>query len=133
MSRLYLAGPIHGCTDQEAYGWRDEATAALSDLFEVVTPMARDYRGREHDTPPDQIVEADLDDIKRCTHLLLNCERPSWGTAQEMVYARQYGKHIVAFGAGVSSPWVRYHADRWCGSLADAVSALRLSPARGRP
>ncbi len=129
MRRLYLAGPIHGCSDAEARDWREQVKRDLAGLYEFADPMDRDYRGREATTDPWAIVRPDLMEIGHATHAIFNCERPSWGTSQEMVYAHIDGVDITAFGAGVSSPWVRYHASRWCGSLSDAITALRQEAA----
>jgi hypothetical protein len=129
MRRLYLAGPIHGCSDTEARDWRERVKRDLAGLYEFADPMDRDYRGNEASVSPNEIVDPDIDDLWSCSHAIFNCDRPSWGTSQELVYARSRGVRSIAFGAGVSSPWVRYHASRWCGSLSDAITALRLEAA----
>lgn len=123
MPTAYLAGPINGCTDEEAMGWRREAAAALvARGVAVLDPMARDYRGIE-DANVTAIVEGDLADIQTCDVVLVNATRPSWGTAMEIPYARQMGKRIVVFGVARPSPWLRYHADVVVETLADALGA----------
>lgn len=44
--KVYLCGPINGCTDDQCKNWREAAKQVLSD---TVDPMRRDYRGREDD------------------------------------------------------------------------------------
>ena len=109
--KVYLCGAINGCTDNEAMGWRRNATLLLADNgFQAVDPMARDYRGKE-DQNWQAIVEGDLEDIRSVGSLLVNAERASWGTAMEIHAAWTMGLQVVAFvpsGKPVS-PWLRYH------------------------
>ena len=98
---VYLAGPIFGCTDEQARGWRAAVRDALDHTWRVLDPMDRDYRGRE---------AAHVIDIV--------------GTAMELVYARDYGVRVSAFGTDTPSPWLRYHADVICPTLGDALMAL---------
>lgn len=86
MYKLYLAGPINGCTDEECSGWREKVKKELSDKYEIFDPFKRDYRGVEN-IHYKQIVEEDLDDIIKCDIMLANCFKPSAGTSGEVVYA----------------------------------------------
>jgi hypothetical protein len=85
---FYLGGPINGCTDEEANGWR----SAVKPLIEAaghdwIDPMARDYRGREMEPGiAAEIVENDKDDILRSDVLLMNCPKPSVGTSMEVLF-----------------------------------------------
>lgn len=106
MKNVYLCGGINGLSDADCVDWRELAKGLLT--AGTVDPMRRDYRGVE-DSNVDQIVELDLADIDVCSHILVNAERPSWGTAMEIVYAYLRGKKIVAFCSGRVSPWLRYH------------------------
>jgi len=108
--KVYLAGAIRGCTDEECKGWREKAKALLVGC-EILDPMARDYRGREMYNVR-AIVEGDLKDIGDSDVLLVNANRDSWGTPMEVVYAsRIMGKRVVAFSAKIPSPWLVYHAE----------------------
>lgn len=109
--KVYLAGPIRGCTDEECRGWREKAKRLLSGC-DILDPMVRDYRGKEGDNVV-AIVEGDLEDIRNSDFLLVNASQASWGTPMEVVYARAVlGTRVVAFGAGDSpSPWLAYHAE----------------------
>jgi nucleoside 2-deoxyribosyltransferase len=124
MPTVYLAGPINGCTDAEARGWRDAACAELAPAWTILNPMDRDYRGHEAEHYV-ALVEDDLADIYASDVVLVNAERPTWGTAQEPVYAKQWGKRVVAFCADPNpSPWLRYHADVIVSDLAAALAVL---------
>jgi nucleoside 2-deoxyribosyltransferase len=106
---IYLAGPIFGCSDEDAKGWRTVVKELLG-ASNVLDPMDRDYRGVE-DANGQKLVEDDLRDIAQCAALLVKANEPSWGTAMELVYARQMGKPVVAFNTSRRvSPWLRYHA-----------------------
>ncbi len=113
MSHLlcYLAGPVNGCTDDEANNWRDIAKARLSP-WRCLDPMRRDYRGRE-DEAVAEIVQGDIADIGKCGVVLANCWQVSWGTAMEVFYAHSKSKRVIAVlppGARIS-PWLRYHTE----------------------
>lgn len=124
--KVYLGGPINGCTDEEAHGWRDAVRPLLEGLgYECVDPMTRDYRGRELEPGiAAEIVELDKLDIDGCDVLLMNSPKPSYGTAMEMLYGYDQGKRVIAIVPPDErvSPWVAYHASEvYEGSVADAV------------
>lgn len=125
----YLCGGINGLSDGECRDWRKDATAQLRTV--VLDPMARDYRGAE-DENVEAIVQGDLADIQASKYLLVNATRPSWGTAMELVYARQWGKRVVAFvgeGARVS-PWLRHHSSEIHPTLEAAIAAINADSAK---
>lgn len=122
---VYLAGAINGKSDEEANGWRREAAAQLGDLFDILDPMARDYRGMEAQNV-EALVEGDLTDISNCAVILVRAEAPSWGTAMELVYAHREGRTIIGFGAGERpSPWLVHHATQLVPDLSAAIEACR--------
>lgn len=125
MPTLYLAGPINGCTDAEALDWRHRATAALAPSFTIRSPMARDYRGDEY-RQMNAIVDGDKADIDASDVMLVNAERPSWGTAMEVHYAHSRDKHVVAVvPSGPVSPWLRYHTGLVCVGWSEAYAHCR--------
>jgi nucleoside 2-deoxyribosyltransferase len=108
MRKVYLAGPINGCTDDECKGWRSVAKALLSATDTCLDPMDRDYRGIEQGNYV-EIVRSDLADIQEADWVLVNASRPSWGTAMEIAIASRSGKPVVAFSDAESvSPWIWY-------------------------
>ena len=132
--RIYLGGPINGCTDQEAHGWRDELKPLLEDEGHVwVDPMRRDYRGREMEPGiAEEIVTGDIEDIDSCDVLIMNCPTPSVGTSMEMFYAYRAGKVVIAVvpEGKEPSPWLVYHSTHVVrGSAREAVKWLKKQPA----
>lgn len=110
--RVYLAGPINGCTDGEAKDWRAYVAKSGPDGCEYVDPMARDYRGVEDFFYP-IIVEKDKEDILSVDVVVAYCPTPSVGTSMEIFFAYTMGKTVITVvpsGTKVS-PWLRVHSD----------------------
>lgn len=108
---IYLAGPILGRSDTDCKLWRQHAEKLWAGP--TLNPMMRDYRGREQEPGVEvEIVEGDKADIDRARGLLVYFDRPSVGTAMEVLYAWQMGKPVVVLNASGSpvSPWLRYHS-----------------------
>lgn len=127
MSAVYLAGPINGCTDTEALDWRENITGRLERLgHTVLSPMARDYRGREN-TNVSVIVSGDKSDIDSSEIIIAYCPEPSVGTSMEVLYAWERGRRIIVVlppGAPVS-PWLEYHAHVVVATVEDATKYIR--------
>lgn len=126
---VYLGGPINGCTDEEASGWRELVKPKLEEMgLDWIDPMSRDYRGREMEPGiAREIVEGDKEDIFYCEILLMNCPRPSVGTSMEIYHGWTKGKHIVCVipEGHTPSPWLVYHADEIVeGSILNALEKL---------
>jgi len=116
---VYLAGPINGCTDAEANGWRDQFITD-NPGHTYLDPMVRDYRGREAECVA-EIVEGDKDDIDGADLVVAYCWQVSWGTGMEIFYAHSQGIPVVAVvpeGMRVS-PWLRYHTVAVVPTLSD--------------
>ncbi len=110
--RVYLAGAINGCSDNEAKDWRSVAKDLMP--YEMVDPMSRDYRGREMDDGiAKDIVESDKADILTCHAVLVHYDKPSVGTAMEVLFAWENDLPVVIFckEGTILSPWMIYHAD----------------------
>lgn len=110
MTTIYLAGPINGCTDNEMHDWRNDMTARLHG-FNILTPVVRDYRGKEDESVED-IVTGDKADIDNSDIIIAYCPKPSVGTSMEVLYAWERGKHVIVYAPPGSpvSPWLRYHS-----------------------
>lgn len=91
---VYLGGPIHGLSDAECSEWRNAATAALPGR--TIDPILWDFRGKE-DAHVCDIVERDLAAIRTAGMLLVNGEKPGWGTAMEIRFAWGLKKPIIVF------------------------------------
>lgn len=138
--RVYLAGPINGCSDQQAHGWRE----SFKDLYcgPTLDPMRRDYRGKERENYR-EIVEFDKRDIDLADAILVYAlpvrsndsgvySHLSVGTSMEIIYAFMTNTPVVLWCEdGVSmSPWLRYHSTVIVHSERDAMSAVLRVPVR---
>jgi hypothetical protein len=122
--RLYLCGPINGCTDGEAKDWR--AQVKNCPFVEPIDPMKRDYRGREQDSYR-EIVDLDKLDIRNADALIVRYVKPSVGTSMEILYAWTLQKPIVVWVDTDTplSPWLRYHSTACVNSLQEALDKLQ--------
>lgn len=125
MKRTYLCGPINGCTDEECKDWRQYVAGILPDTCD---PMVRDYRGREAECFA-EIVELDKQDIDGCDFILVNYDKPSVGTAMEILYAWERKKPVITVckeGTSIS-PWLRYHSTLICHSFDEAIKHIQAA------
>ena len=124
---VYLAGPIYDC-DDTCMEWRkDVANRLRRKNIQSLSPMNRDYRGREQDTHVRRrIVECDKNDVVRCDTILAVCEQPSFGTAMEVYFAWSLQKQILVVTRH-GSPWIHYHATAIFDSLDEAIETLEFS------
>lgn len=108
--RVYLAGPIFGCNDEECKGWRQQLKSDFPEI-DWVDPMERDFRGKES-ISVEQIIEGDKEAIDGCEAMIANVLQPSAGTAMEILYAHSQGIPVVVIdgSGGRISPWIIYHA-----------------------
>ncbi len=123
MSTVYLAGPINGCSDDEATAWRDRLKTMLRHA--VLDPMTRDCRGQEAESFT-AIVVRDKQGIVAADVLCAFCPRPSVGTSMEILFAWERGKTVVLIvppGVPVS-PWLRYHSHAIVPDLDEAARVL---------
>lgn len=129
--RVYLCGPINGCTDEECKDWREAVKAQFPD---AIDPMVRDYRGRETEAYR-EIVDLDKSDIQGSDALLVNYSKPSVGTSMEVFYAHSLRLPVIVWcPKDVSiSPWLRYHSTAFVHSLEDAVQMLKTISAEKAP
>lgn len=129
--KVYLCGGINGLSEAQCRDWREVAKETFPD---AIDPMRRDYRVRENSPGvADEIVQGDIDDIKGCDVLLVNATRPSWGTAMEMVYAKQASKPCHSFVLGPLapvSPWLRAHSVAVYLCLQDAIRGIMPTPSQ---
>lgn len=122
--KVYLCGPINGCTDEECNDWRVLIRSLLGGC-EIVDPMRRDYRGREQECWR-EIVELDKIDVAQCDIVAANAPKPSVGTSMEIFLAWQFAKPIVVITPNPTpSPWLIYHATKIVRTYADAAEWIR--------
>ena len=124
--KVYLGGPIAGCTDEEAKDWRNHLKKILPSI-EFSDPMDRDFREVDGDHT-EVIVEGDLDAIDSCDVLLANCWKIGWGTGMEIMYASRWADIKILTIVPPEhpiSPWLTYHCDYIARSMEDAIETLK--------
>ena len=122
--RVYLAGPIFDCEDNECVDWRRKCRTELVDCI-ILDPMARDYRGKT-DENYREIVEQDKADIDDSDVVLVHHLKASIGTSMEVLYAWQKSKHVIVYAPQPRiSPWLLYHSHRIFRDFGDALSYIR--------
>jgi len=124
--RIYLCGPIGGCSDSEAKDWRNWFKEELDGThIAAVDPMNRDYRGKEA-LNYREIVELDKRDVKSCDAVIVMYTKPSVGTSMEMFYAHTLGIPVLLINKseGALSPWLTYHSTAIVDSNIAAISKL---------
>lgn len=117
--RVYLAGPIHGCNDDQLRRWRDTVVQKYGSHFTFSNPSDR-LLGNS--ATPYQFVETDLRAIEDADGLLVNMWRESIGSAIGVVHAHRKGKPVV-----VADP--NHLNNRMLDFYADAVEATPLKAA----
>lgn len=120
--KIYLCGPINGCTNAECNDWR----SAVKHFFPAcIDPMVRDYRGKEAESYR-EIVDLDKRDVRMADLVLVNYSKPSVGTAMEVFYAWTLGTPVVLWCSpdAVLSPWLRYHSTAIVHSLSDVIAKI---------
>lgn len=121
--KVYLCGPINGCTDAECKDWREEVRRHFP---RAIDPMKRDYRGKEAGSYR-EIVDLDKRDVRNADVVLVNYVKPSVGTAMEVFYAWTIGTPVVLLceAGAVLSPWLRYHSTSIVHSVRGAVAKIQ--------
>ena len=129
--RVYLCGPMAGCSDEEAGDWRKAATLHLNSFgIHTLDPMDRDYRYTSYGDNPEStlpdLVEEDKIDIEMSDVVLVNYTKPSTGTAMEIILAWQRAKRVIVVNPkGLQlSPWIWYHAHKVYGSMHEAYDHI---------
>ena len=123
---IYLAGPIVCANPEERSGWRDTATAFLTERgFAVINPLGKDGWSA------DQIVETDLTDIARADAVLawMPWGTPSIGTAMEVFFAGHVLRKpvVVWTDSHAEHPWLLECATAIRESLPDALLVFEQS------
>lgn len=122
-ARVYLCGPIHGCSDAQVHDWRDE----MAMLFpNSVDPTRRDYRGYPLDRMR-EVVELDKRDIRNSDVVVCkwDAERVSVGSAMEIIYAWTIGIPVVLWCLQDVQFWLAYHSTMVTTSWDETVAAVR--------
>ena len=135
MTTVYLAGKMTGLTIQEMTKWRIAATALLSDDFHTYNPAATPLSNRLTDR---EIVDSNKFQIRNSDVVLveLDHEDVSIGTIGEIVFARENGKPVIAWGSAkkvIEHPWVKEHITIHFPGLIEAVDYIKRNYCKRRP
>lgn len=127
MKSVYLAGAITGTDPDYHLGWRNYVTKILSKKYIVLNPLHQaQYDGNNGEA----IIKNDLRMIAECDVLLVNGNRPSWGTAMEMFFAYQLHKLIfVVIDTSKDmeiSPWLVHHVNVLFTTMDQAINYLMV-------
>lgn len=84
--RVYLAGPITGCNDEQVHWWREEVKKRLGKQFECEDPT---------DWADDVVLTREIPKLEACDVLVANMWKESIGTTLGVIRARQQGKPVI--------------------------------------
>lgn len=125
MRAIYLAGPMAGCTDEQATGWRELFKVVLGKQYDLLDPVRRGFL---HDDDPGnwtEIVALDKQDIDDCDIVVANVWKPSHGTSMEIIYAHERQKYVIAICPHTPSPWVLLHSHVVVKDVSAALTLLQ--------
>lgn len=116
--KLYLAGPIFGCSVKECKRWRSYLTEQLSKINIKTKDPTRNILNLQRQLEQgiiddiEDIVEQDKADINICDGIIAYMPFVSIGTCMEIMYAYINNKeiYIIAGQQIAESPWIIYHA-----------------------
>jgi nucleoside 2-deoxyribosyltransferase len=126
--RVYLAGKMDGLTRVQMAGWRDKAKKVLEACgFDCLDPT--DLSSCNYVPNSREIVDNNKFHIRNCAVVLaeLDHEEVSIGTIGEIIFARELGKPVIAWGTAkrvINNPWVTEHATIICEDMGDAVDYI---------
>jgi nucleoside 2-deoxyribosyltransferase len=125
---VYLAGKMAGLTPEEMSGWRSIAAGLLPESggFSILNPV--DVR-LSRATSPREIVDSNKYQIRNSDLVLAELDHGdvSLGTIGEIVFAREVGKPVIAWGTAydiINHPWVQEHITIHFHRLTDALDYI---------
>ena len=123
--RVYLCGPMTGCSYADASEWRDEAKFWLRRHgITALDPMDRDYRDNPLSHLP-ALVEEDKIDIELSDVLLVNFSGKSVGTSMEVMYGWDHGKRVIIVSEDYTEdPWLVYHSHNIYRTMQEAYDKI---------
>lgn len=122
--KVYLAGPISGCNDEQKNAWRREVKHGFAEEFEFVDPMDDVI---DHTSSDYALVQADIAAIKSCDAVLANMWRESIGTAFGILHAHDAGKIVVACDPNlIGNRMLAFYADAVEKNLPAALNRIRM-------
>lgn len=120
--RVYLSGPISGCTDLQKHKWRDEVKKKYGKHFDFIDPTDELL---DQEANSAEFVEADLRAIESSSGLLANMWRESIGTALGLVHASRVGRPVVLADPNfLRHRMLQFYADAVADSALKAAKSL---------
>lgn len=120
--RVYLSGPISGCTDLQKHKWRDEVKKKYGKHFDFIDPTDEPL---DQEASSDEFVEADLRAIESSSGLLANMWTESIGTALGLVHASRVGRPVVLADPNfLRHRMLQFYADAVADSALKAAKSL---------
>ena len=121
--RVYLAGPISDCNDEQKVKWRNEIKKKYSENFDFLDPIENLLPENASDS---DIVKEDIRAIKESDGLIVNMWRESVGSAIGMVHAHIVGKPVVVSNPNhIGSKTLAFYSDALEDSPLRAAKTLR--------
>ena len=128
--KIYVSGAITGY-EKETGKWRKEWKKTLEEAeFVVFDP----WLDRPRDSGIVGTIREDVRRILSADILLVNGDIPSWGTAQEMVYARIFNTKVYTIFTDNKKTvpfWLEYHSDKVFNSVADFITWFKKTEGDG--
>ena len=106
MDKVYLAGPMEGCSDDEMLVWRRAATLSFNEGIKAISPVRIDSKFTT------AIITQNQYDVKECDVTLaylpksISDRRCSYGTICEIAWAHAQNKPVVIVS---DDPYVHDH------------------------
>ena len=106
MTKVYLAGPMEGCSDDEMLVWRRAATLSFNEGIKAISPVRIDSKFTT------AIITQNQYDVKECDVTLaylpksISDRRCSYGTICEIAWAHAQNKPVVIVS---DDPYVHDH------------------------
>src|SRR5688500_10284070 len=120
--KVYLAGPISGCNDEQRHAWRNDLKRGFSEEFEFVDPTD----SLIEQGPDFGVVQADAEAIRLADAVLANMWRESIGTSFGVLHAHSAGKIVVVVDPNlISSRMLAFYADSVERTLPAALNTIR--------
>ena len=130
--RIYLAGPIHHVTPEQATGWRQRVHKELAGYAEILDPTAgKDLHAPGINTTmyqPHEIVEPDIAAVDSVDVLIVDISHfvPMIGTSMEVKHAWEAGKIILTWGiTNKESYWMRYYTTQMFDTLEELLKYVK--------
>tara|TARA_B100000035_G_scaffold142758_1_gene121498 strand:- start:268 stop:672 length:405 start_codon:yes stop_codon:yes gene_type:complete len=106
VAKVYLAGPMEGCSDDEMLVWRRAATLSFNEGIKAISPVRIDSKFTT------AIITQNQYDVKECDVTLaylpksISDRRCSYGTICEIAWAHAQNKPVVIVS---DDPYVHDH------------------------